>query len=265
LLIGVLLVLAAFPSAVSRIAGQQPSAPPAAQAPPTQAAPTQAPPTQTPQAPPAAPTTVPPGQVPPLTFETGVELVSVDVSVVDKEGRPVRGLTKDDFELEVDGAPRVLASSLFVEQSSKSGPEVTEQFSTNEGATGGRLIMIAIDQGNIRQRSNTSFIRTAQRVLDDVGPGDRVALAVIPGGTVIDFTPHIASVRAALLRSTGTSPGQITGRAFIQVSVSEAMTYDAGNVAVLNEIVERECVGISRPTEALPSPTAQCRADIQVE
>jgi len=149
--------------------------------------------------------------VPPLTFETGVELVSVDVSVVDKTGLPVRGLTKDDFELEVDGASRPIASSLFVEQSAKSGPPVTEQFSTNEGAAGGRLLMLIVDQGNIRQQASTAFIRAAQRILDDLGPGDRVALAIIPGGTVMDFTPHIASVRAGLVRAVGSSPAYGSG------------------------------------------------------
>ena len=127
-----LLALVPAPGAQTGSSGQQPAASPR----------------QTPQAPPPAPPAdVPPGQVPPLTFETGVELVSVDVSVVDKTGLPVRGLTKDDFELEVDGAPRLIASSMFVEQSSKSGPPVNEQFSTNEGATGGRLLMIVVDQG----------------------------------------------------------------------------------------------------------------------
>ena len=39
-------------------------------------------------------------------FRAGVDLVTVDAIVVDKDGRPVTGLTADDFILTVDGKPR---------------------------------------------------------------------------------------------------------------------------------------------------------------
>ena len=44
-------------------------------------------------------------QTPPR-FPAGADVVSVDVSVVDGDGRPVRGLTAADFVVEVDGRPR---------------------------------------------------------------------------------------------------------------------------------------------------------------
>ncbi len=45
------------------------------------------------------------GQAPPV-FATGVEVVAVDVSVVDKDGTPVRDLQASDFTLTVGGRPR---------------------------------------------------------------------------------------------------------------------------------------------------------------
>src|SRR6188768_2192229 len=47
----------------------------------------------------------PPAQ-PPVTFRTGVDLVEVDVSVLDKDRRPVRGLTRENFTILEDGKPR---------------------------------------------------------------------------------------------------------------------------------------------------------------
>jgi len=44
------------------------------------------------------------------TFRAGVDLVQVDVSVLDKERRPVRGLTAADFTLLEDGKPRTIAA-----------------------------------------------------------------------------------------------------------------------------------------------------------
>jgi hypothetical protein len=37
------------------------------------------------------------------TFRSGTNVVRVDVSVMDKDGRPVRNLTADDFELRENG------------------------------------------------------------------------------------------------------------------------------------------------------------------
>ena len=56
---------------------------------------------KTPQAPPPAPQS---------TFQTEVELVTVDVAVVDKKGQSVRGLTRDDFVVTENDAPQTLTS-----------------------------------------------------------------------------------------------------------------------------------------------------------
>ena len=50
-------------------------------------------------------------QPPRTTFRSTVDLVPVDVSVVDRNGRPVSGLTEQDFTLAVDGKPRRIASA----------------------------------------------------------------------------------------------------------------------------------------------------------
>ncbi len=51
-----------------------------------------------------------PPQAPQPTFETQVELVTVDVAVVDKKGQAVRGLTRDDFVVSENGVPQTLTS-----------------------------------------------------------------------------------------------------------------------------------------------------------
>jgi hypothetical protein len=86
------------------------------------------------------------------------------VSVVDDQGRPVRGLTVDDFALTVDGLPRQINSADFVSQTAADGPPISPFYSTNEGAAGGRLIMIVVDQGNTRQFAGARFIRAATRL-----------------------------------------------------------------------------------------------------
>ena len=50
----------------------------------------------------------------PPVFGVGVDIVAVDASVVDADGRPVLGLGLGDFRVEVDGKPRRLASVEYV-------------------------------------------------------------------------------------------------------------------------------------------------------
>ena len=51
----------------------------------------------------------PPPQ-PQATFQSGVDVVQVDVSVLDKDRRPVRGLTPEDFTILEDGKPRPIVA-----------------------------------------------------------------------------------------------------------------------------------------------------------
>src|SRR5262245_61982953 len=56
----------------------------------------------------------------PPTFTTTTRLVQVSVVVHDKDGKPVAGLTADDFQLFEDGKPQVIES--FTVQSAGAGP-----------------------------------------------------------------------------------------------------------------------------------------------
>ena len=48
-------------------------------------------------------------QLPP-TFRSGVDLVHLDVSVLDRDRRPVKGLTAADFTILEDGKPQPVAA-----------------------------------------------------------------------------------------------------------------------------------------------------------
>jgi len=187
----------------------------------------------------------PSAQQAPPTFRAGVDLVAVDVSVVDSTGRPVRGLEAGDFSLKVDGRSRRIASVQYVSQETAPGkpladePEMTP-FSSNEGKGGGRLILIVVDQGNIGAGSGRVVMETIGRFLSRLGPGDRAALAVLPGGMVVNFTRHHALVRDGVGRVMGTNIPIGKGR---RVGLSEALAIERKEPGVLQEVVDRECGG----------------------
>jgi len=61
-----------------------------------------------------APAPEPQATRPPIVFPAGTELVTVDVVVVDEKGRPVQGLTRQDFEVREDGQPREVTTFGFL-------------------------------------------------------------------------------------------------------------------------------------------------------
>src|SRR5207245_668362 len=77
-----------------------------------------------------------------------------DVIVVDDRGKPIQNLAPADFTVRVDGNARRVVSaewlSLVKEEKAKPAASLPEGYTSNENATGGRLIMIAIDEPNIR-------------------------------------------------------------------------------------------------------------------
>src|SRR5215510_2500705 len=86
--------------------------------------------------------------VPQTTFRAGVDLVQVDVSVLDKNRRPVRGLTVSDFTLLDEGKPRPIVAFSAVDLPEKADVtlapwtrDVAADVSTNGLPEEGRLVV----------------------------------------------------------------------------------------------------------------------------
>ena len=58
----------------------------------------------------ALPSSGAPQQPPTPVFAAGVDLVRLDVVVLDEDGRPVTGLSRDDFVVEEEGRPQAIGS-----------------------------------------------------------------------------------------------------------------------------------------------------------
>ena len=157
-------------------------------------APTQAP-AQTPAESPAQ------AQEPaPPTFRTGVEVITVDVAVVDRNGMPVTDLHAPEFTVKIDGEVRRVVSADLVKfnytpDDGRTRPRQRKQdtfeslYTTNITQPEGRMIMIAVDQINIRPGAARPILDAATRFLDRLNPADRVAFISFPEpGVVVDFT-----------------------------------------------------------------------------
>ena len=197
-------------------------------------------------------------------FRSGIEVVSVDVAVLDRQGQPRRGLAPGDFAVTVGGRPRRVVSAEFIERAAAAPapaparPE-TSLVSTNEGGGSGRLFAFIVDQ-------NTLDPGSARRVGAATGPffsrltfADRSALMVMPLGPTVSFTWAHDRVKEGLQRVTGMgrfAPGWEYG------SLAEARDIANRSQFALRSLGERQCGSISAggggaapvgPTPAAPT------------
>ncbi len=177
------------------------------------------------------------------TFGARVDVVTVDVNVVDNDGRPVQGLAASDFSVTVDGEPRSIQSVSFVNDA-PTAPAVTRKttpvplFSSNEGSEAGRLIVLFIDQDNIRSGGGRNAIDAAGRFIDTLQPADRVGLIAFPTGPKSELTAEHGKVRAMLAQVVGRESTITTGR---NIGLAEALGIEAGDADALARAVAREC------------------------
>ena len=161
------------------LAAQGTSAPPASQGPPRQAAPpvTQG---QSQSAPPAAQ-----GQPPQQpTFRARVDSVSVDVSVTDKQGKPVTDLTIDDFEVREANKPQTVDSFKLVAVDEEKDLDPARfrdilSFSDMRRETEdpqNRLFVIFLDDYHVRLGNSMRIREQVARFVSQLGPRDLVAI-----------------------------------------------------------------------------------------
>jgi VWFA-related protein len=136
--------------------------------------------------------------------------VPVDVSVLDKDRRPVRGLTAGDFTLLVDGKPRPIAAFSEVNipgaDAARTGAawvrNAPRDVVTNDLPGEGRLVVILMD-GSI---PNGAPVATAQKIahaaIDQLGPADLAAV-----------------VRSTAFSGNGRSQGFTSDRALLSAAV----------------------------------------------
>ena len=157
-------------------------------------------------------------QAPPPAFRAGVEIVRLDVTVTDQDGRPVRDLAQSEIEVVEDGEVRPVVFFQHIAEPSEPYLEaashtVAGEVSTNRGAAHGHLYVFAFDQQHIAPGNEEKARQAAQRFLKTrMRPGDRVALYSLPGpGPQSGFTADAAHIARELEKVRGMAVKQEIG------------------------------------------------------
>jgi VWFA-related protein len=203
----------------------------------------------------------------PPRFTSSVEVTSIDASVVDDRGQPIRDLKPSDFVVRVDGKERPVVSADWVPLAADANAStvfVPEGYSTNENAAGGRLIIIAVDQPNIRFGGGRAIVAAANAFIDRLSPNDRIAVTGFGvGAPATAFTADRERVKAALSRMAGQK--QSTAQMTRQVSVAEAQAIDRGDRSTLQMVEDRECGSAGAGGRASAGGAELCRTEVEAE
>jgi VWFA-related protein len=196
-------------------------------------------------------------QLPKPTFETGVELISVDVHVVDKNGKPIVDLRPDDFEVDISGRRRKIASAQFVSYSPglKTRPTTAGTRPTTAGTrptTEGpvpepsaprprRMYVLAVDEHSLHTNNAMAAVTAAERFIDRLQPDDLVGVYAYPTGAAQhDMTTDHASVRKVLQKIGGLFSEPMNG---LNLSPSEIIDCANNDRDCLQRVFQRECSG----------------------
>lgn len=146
-------------------------------------------------------------QQPPPTFRSEIKTVHVDVSVLDRGRRPVRGLNAGDFTILEDGRPQEIAVFQAVEipevrsTSAAWTREVASDVVSNDAPPERRLFLIVMDDMTLQEngRAKENAKRIASRVVDQLGPADVAAVVFTRDNRhAQDYTADRARLRAAV-------------------------------------------------------------------
>jgi VWFA-related protein len=187
-------------------------------------------------------------------FRTKVDLVTVDVRAVDKDGKPVPGLTKDDFVVTLEGERRpvmVLDYQVYGGGAATGAREAPAGSVSNDAATvgtasrGGRVFLLVIDDLSAQPLQMKGLLISAEKMLATLGESDLVGLVTTSGlGPAISPTRDRAQLTAAL-RSK-----DIMGRAdpplttpYVTVKEAFDIARPAGDRDTMAAVFARECGG----------------------
>jgi VWFA-related protein len=203
----------------------------------------------------------------PPTFRGGVDLIGLDVSVLDKDRQPVRGLTAADFTVTIDGQTQQISAFKAVDIPPPPVSDaatwlraVAPDVVTNTHPPG-RVVAILIDDGSFAQRepeTSAVYVRQkaraiAREAIDALGPDDLAAVIFTENNHAAQNFTHDRARLLAAIGEAGVVPGtnvmvQVDGSSLTE---SQAARLDLANCysdAVQIEAVER----VAQALQSLP-------------
>ena len=185
------------------------------------------------QAPPNAPQPLP-------VFGAAVELVRLDVVVLDKEGRPVTGLSREDFVVEEEGRPQTVESfePVIVRGGRPATPDEPPRLTGARlrAPSEGRCLLIFVDDIHVSNPTMERVRASLRRFLEtDVREGDWVT--VVAPEQQLWWTARNAWEYKQLAGVVGRLVGQGAGDSFADWATVRALEYGQEGIGGMSAAV----------------------------
>lgn len=210
-----------------------------------------------------------------------VHVANVDVVVHDRQGRPVTGLHRDDFELLVDGRP-VPISNFFSAIRDEMVPSAATPAAPpavaggTPGSGGDRadgipedqrlhlVVVVDLGRGGPRERA-TALSHVQNLLLKDLAPGARVAVAAVDRGVTLrqSFTADRPAAVAALEALKGEAGGGLLADASYGALINrmERARQSGDNLALEAQRLEQDVRAFAEESRMLTKVMARELAD----
>jgi VWFA-related protein len=204
-------------------------------------------------------------------FKSGVTLVTIDVTVLDRDGRPVQGLKSADFEVKLNGRVQPIRELTYLQITEAMAGAVGPVFETvtpaepvKEATAASveitpRLFILLIDDMSFSPLRGKALFAAAQRFVAGLPPNDLVGVATTTGTLAINPAKDRALVAGALAKMVGayidpkltaiggrSSGSEANSQPDQGVGLSQALDIDRGDRNALQEAIARECFNGSR-------------------
>jgi VWFA-related protein len=194
------------------------------------------------------------------TIRIETQVVQVEVTVTDKQGKVIRDLKRENFELKEDGKPQDIAYFsvgtatrparwLGTEPKAKVTSSLTTTVTTPPEALAGRYIVLAIDDIHL---SAATLMQSRQALLkfveQQVGSGDQVALMTTSGqlGMFQQFTNDRDVLKRAINRLSAQERTVTNNFDVPRITAHQAEMIDMGDQGAL-ELAVQEILKQSPP------------------
>lgn len=194
----------------------------------------------------------------PRSFRAGVDLLTVELRVLDRQGRPVQGLRPEDFQVELDGQRRPVQAMEYIEfgfARTSTPPAAPPPFQPLASEPDGRSVLIAFDDLSFRTNQATTILADVTNWLSRLDPRDRVAVRTTSGtGAALEWSTNRANTATTLggLMGRRDRTGPVSLWAVVSIEEARAsigcMVHFEGEQAKLDncndvatEVFNREC------------------------
>jgi len=204
---------------------------------------------------------------PQTTFKSGVDLILIEATVLDKDGKPIADLQARDFSIKLGGKTRTVAAAEYIPAGKGSaaaggassrtpvaaepGQSSTAPIDSARAQLGGsdRTIILAVDVDNIRSGAGRNALVDVAEYVATLPETDRIGIMTIPGGgPTVEPTADRARIRDVLSRMAGTDHRMTSCDATIGEAAAEAVNDSRGWDAWVSRTKPPRCPPKTDPT-----------------